>query len=278
MTVVRDKALQIIEPPGGWGSLRMSDLWRGRELLAFLTWRDIKVRYTQAFLGVLWAVLQPVLMMVVFTLFFGRVARLPSDGLPYAVFALSGLVPWTFFANAVGSSTESLLADKNLVSKVYFPRLIIPLASLLSWLPDLLIGTLILLALSVLYGVAPAVTVLVVPLLAVLAAVVAASVSVWLSALNVAYRDVRFAVRFLLQLWLFATPVIYPASFVPAAWRWVLGLNPMTGLTETFRWAVFGRTAAPLGLLVLSVAVSTVVLAAGVVYFRRVEANFADVI
>lgn len=258
--------------------LRVREVLRSRELLYFLAWRDIKVRYAQAAIGAAWALLQPVLMMVIFALFFGRLAKVPSDGLPYAVFAFTGLVPWTFFANAVGSASQSLVTNVNLVTKVYFPRVTLPLASILSWLPDLGIAVAVLLVLLPAYGLWPQWTVVLLPAIAVLAVLAASAVSVGLAALNVKYRDVRYAVPFLLQIWLFLTPVVYPASLVPQGFRPVLALNPMTGVVEGFRWSLLGHVPPPWTLLAVSTATAVVFLAAGTAYFRRVEQDFADVI
>jgi lipopolysaccharide transport system permease protein len=234
----------IIEPPRGWAHLGFGELWTHRDLLYFLARRDIKVRYAQAAMGVAWAVLQPLMMMVIFSVFLGRLAEVPSDGIPYPVFALAGLVPWTYFSNAVASATESLVASSNLVSKVYFPRLVVPLAALLSWLPDLAIASVLVVGLMLIYGIVPSATIVFLPLFGLFSLLAAASVSVWLSALNVSYRDVRYAVPFILQLWLFATPVVYPASLVPVQWRPLFGLNPMAGVVEGFRWALL-RSNAP---------------------------------
>jgi lipopolysaccharide transport system permease protein len=268
----------VIEPPRGWSRLGLGELWQHRDLLYFLTWRDIKVRYAQASMGIAWAVLQPLLMMVIFTIFLGRLAKVPSAGLPYPVFALSGLVPWTYFANAVTSSTESLTLNANVVSKVYFPRLLVPFAALLSWLPDLAIATVLLVALMLIYGIVPAATIVLLPVFALFAVLAAASVGTWLSALNVSYRDVRYAVPFVIQLWLFATPVVYPATLVPKEWRALYGLNPMAGVVEGFRWALFGNVAPMWGLMAVSLAVTLALFVGGLYWFRKVEHRFSDVI
>ncbi len=268
----------VVTPPRGWAALNLRDLWAHRDLVYFLAWRDVKVRYAQASIGVAWAVLQPLLMMVVFTVFLGRLAKVPSDGIPYPVFAFSGLLPWTYFSNATGTATESLVSSSNLVSKVYFPRLAIPLAALLSWLPDLLVATGMLIMMMLAYGLMPAWTTVLLPVFALYALLAASSVSVWLSALNVAYRDVRYAVPFLIQLWLFATPVVYPASLVPGRFRALFGLNPMAGVVEGFRWGLLGRGHPPWALMGVSAAVALVLLVGGLYHFRRVEHGFADVI
>jgi lipopolysaccharide transport system permease protein len=268
----------VIAPAKGWAALRLGELWASRDLLYFLAWRDVKVRYTQAAMGVAWAVVQPLLMMAVFSVFLGRLANVPSDGVPYPVFVFCGLVVWTYFANALATATESLVSSSNLVSKVYFPRLVMPLAALLSWLPDLAIAAVILVVIMLFYGLVPAATVVLLPLFAAGAVLAAAGVGVWLSALNVAYRDVRYAVPFLIQIGLFASPVVYPASLVPDHLRLLYGLNPMAGVVEGFRWALLGRGDAPLGLVAVSGATAVVLLITGLFYFRRVEHGFADVI
>lgn len=268
----------VIEPPQRWPALNLRELWHARELIFFLGWRDVKIRYSQAVIGVAWAVLQPVLMMVLFTLVLGRLAKVPSEGLPYPVFALSGLLPWTFFANAVGSSTESLVTSSNLVAKVYFPRLVIPIAALMAWVPDLGFASVTLAVVMLFYGLVPAVTAILLPVFAAFALLAAASVSVWLSSLNARYRDVRHAVPFLLQLWLFATPVLYPATLVPPRYRPLLGLNPMSGAVEGFRWSLLGTGQPQWGLMAVSAAVCAVLLVGGLFHFRRMETSFADVI
>lgn len=268
----------VIQPPKGWAHLGFAELWQHRDLLYFLTWRDIKVRYTQALIGVGWAVIQPLMMMVIFTVFLGRLAKVPSDGIPYAVFALSGLVPWTYFANALSTATESLITSSNLVSKVYFPRLLMPFAALLSWLPDLAVASVLLVALMLIYGIVPAATVVLLPAFAFFAVLAAASVGTWLSALNVYYRDVRYAVPFVVQLWLFATPVVYPASLVPQQWRPLFGLNPMAGVVEGFRWAMFRGDAPSWALMLVSLGVTLALFFGGIFWFRRMEPRFADVI
>jgi lipopolysaccharide transport system permease protein len=274
----QSSTVRVITPPSGWSALRLADLWRGRELLYFFAWRDVKVRYAQAFLGVAWALLQPLLMMAIFSLFLGRLAKVPSDGIPYPLFAMAGLLPWTFFANALGSSTNSLVSSATLVSRVYFPRLLLPLGALLSWLPDLAIASLLLIVMMLIYGIAPPATILLLPILVALALLATASVGVFLSALNVAYRDVRYAMPFVIQLWLFATPVVYPASLVPDRFRLLFGLNPMTGVVEGFRWAFLRHGSPPWGLMGVSALTSAGLLVASAYYFRRVEHRFADLI
>ncbi len=267
----------VIEPSRGWRALDLQELWAYRELLWVLTERDIKVRYKQTVLGAAWAVIQPVMLMVVFSVVFGRLAKVPSDGLPYPVFAYCALLPWTFFANALTSSAASVLGSANLISKVYFPRLIVPLASIGSWLVDFLIASVILLGLMLYYDIAWTANLLAVPLLLLGVIMAALGAGTLLSALTVAYRDFRYVIPFLMQFWMFATPVVYPASLVPARWQWLIELNPMTGLIEGFRSAFLGRPF-DVGAIALSLGVSIVMLLVAVAYFERVERRFADLV
>lgn len=268
----------LIQPPGGWASMGLRELWQYRELLYFLAWRDLKVRYKQTFIGVAWALLQPLAMMAIFTIFLGRLAHVPSQGFPYPVFALAGLLPWTFFMNATGGASDSVVAGQNLVSRVYFPRLILPIGATLSWFVDLLVGIVLLAGMMAIYGIGPSWTAALTPLLLVFALLASLGVGTWLAALNVAYRDIKYAVPFLLQLWLFATPVVYPPSIVPERFQWLLGLNPMAGVVAGFRWALLGGAAPSPTLLATSAAVTLVLLLTGFVYFRNMERYFADVI
>ncbi|MBI3457055.1 MAG: ABC transporter permease [Candidatus Rokubacteria bacterium] len=241
-------------------------------------WRDIKVRYKQTVLGAAWAILQPFLTMVVFTVFFGRLAGIPSDGLPYPVFAYCALLPWQLFAHALSDASNSVVGNQNLITKVYFPRLVIPLAATLAGLVDFGVAFVVLVGMLLYYGIAPTVAVLSLPLFVLLALATAVAVGLWLSALNVMYRDVRYTIPFLTQFWLFASPVAYPSSLVPVSLRPLLGLNPMAGVVEGFRWALLGVPAGPGALLAVSVAVVAVILISGLYYFRRVERTFADVV
>ncbi len=270
-------ATRRLEPSRGWPRHLWSELWRYRELLYFFVWRDVKVRYKQTLLGAGWAILQPVLTTVVFTIFFGRLARIPSDDVPYPVFSMMALVPWTYFAAAVAAGSTSISGYQHIISKVYFPRLIIPLAAVLAPLVDFAIALTILAVLMLWYGLAPGPAIVWLPLLVLLAVATAAAVGVWLSALSVRYRDVRYVIPFALQLWMFVTPVAYPASLVPAGWRTLYALNPMVGVIEGFRWVLADRQP-PAALTLVSVAVVIVLLAAGVVQFRRTEGTFADTI
>ncbi len=266
-----------IRPRRGWAALNPRDLWSYRELLYFLAWRDVKVRYKQTLLGVLWAVLQPVCTMLIFWLFFGKLARMPSDNVPYPVFALAGLVPWTFFASAVTTSGNSLVGSANLVTKVYFPRALVPAAVVLAALVDLAIAFAVLAVVLAVYRIGLSWQFLLLPGLVGLLAVLALSVGTWLSAINVKYRDVRHAMPFVIQLWMFITPVIYPASLVPEKWRWLLSVNPLTGITEGFRAALFAQ---PMNWTSLgtSTALTVGLFIGAVCYFRRTEAAFVDII
>jgi lipopolysaccharide transport system permease protein len=268
----------VITASDGWRSLNLADLWRYRELIYFLAARDIKVKYRQTAIGAAWVLIQPLLAMAVFTLFLGSLVHVPSDGLPYPLFAYLGLLPWMYFANATTSASTSLVANTALIAKVYFPRLIIPIASVLSALLDFAIGFGLLLILMVGFRVEPRQSLLWVPVFVVLTVATALSVSLWLSALDVRYRDVRAAIPFGIQVWMFSTPVVYPASLLPEAYRPLYGLNPMAGAVEGFRWAVTGSGEPPGTMLAVSAAVTVVVLITGLFYFRGVERTFADVI
>ena len=276
-----DEGFIVYEPQRGWAALNVRELWAYRELLYFLTWRDILVRYKQAVLGVAWAILQPLLTMVVFTVVFNRAlgVQSPSSDVPYAVFSFSGLLPWQFFAGALARSGISLVGNANLLTKVYFPRLVIPIAAVLGGLVDLGISFLVLLALMAAYGIAPTWHVVFLPLFVLLAFATALAVSLWLSALNVLYRDVQYVIPFLVQLWMFVSPVIYPISSIPAGpLRVAFALNPMTGVIGGFRWALLGQQFPPGGYLWISLAVVVALLAGGLVYFKRMERVFADVV
>ena len=272
-----DALLTVIRPPSGWRALDIDELWRYRELLWILTERDVKVRYKQTALGFLWAIIQPVMLMVVFSIFFGRLAGMPADGLPYPIFVYAGLLPWTFFATSVSSASGSLITSSALVSKVYFPRLVIPIASAGAALVDFAIAACVLLAMMLWLGVGWSVNLLMAPLLVAGALLVALGVGILLSALIVSYRDFRYVVPFMIQFWMFATPVVYPASLVPSDWRWLLFLNPMTGLIEGFRSAFLARPF-DWGSIGLSFAVAIVLLIGAIAYFERAERRFADVI
>ncbi len=256
---------------------RLSDLWNYRELLYFLAWRDFKVRYKQTLLGAAWAIIQPLFTMVIFSIFFGYLGKIPSDGVPYPVFTYCALLPWSLFAHALTECSNSLVNNQNLIRKVYFPRLIIPIAPLFVGLVDFGIALCVLIVMMLVYGIVPGIAVLTLPLFVILSVTTALAVGVWLSALNVQYRDIRYTVPFLTQIWLFATPVAYPASLVPEPWRTVYGLNPMAGVVEGFRWALLDHTTAPGALITISVAAVTILLIGGLRYFMRMERTFADI-
>jgi lipopolysaccharide transport system permease protein len=272
-----DEPLVRIRPSGAWVALNLRDLWTYRELLYFLMWRDVKVRYKQTLLGAAWAVLQPLAAMLVFALFFGKLAGMPSDGIAYPLFVYAGLVAWTFFSNAVTNSGNSLVGNANLITKVYFPRMIIPCAAVGAGLIDLALTLTMLLGMMFWYSVSPGWTVLLLPVPLVLAILFAIGVGMTMSALNVKYRDVRYALPFVVQLWMFASPVIYPASMVPDRWRWVLWINPLAGIIEAYRSMLFGL---PIdwALLGLAALITVVVLVAAAYGFRRLEKSFADVV
>ena len=267
-----------IEPTKGWVALRLKELWAYRELLYFLVWRDVKVRYKQTALGAIWAILQPVFTMVVFSLFFGRLGKIPSDGLPYPLFSFAALVPWTYFSHGLSQASNSLVGSANLIKKVYFPRLSIPIASVASGLIDFALAFLVLLGMMLYYGILPGSKVIVLPLLLLLTLVTSLGVSLWLSALNVHFRDVRHVIPFLTQLWLFATPIAYPSSLLSEPWRTVYSINPMVGVVEGFRWALLGTNTAPGPMIIVSSLAAVAILVSGVFYFRRLEKTFADVV
>lgn len=271
-------SVTTISPSPGWVPLGLRELWDRRELLYFLVWRDLKVRYKQTVLGVAWAILQPLFGMLIFTLFFGRLAKMPSDGIPYPIFAYTALVPWTFFANGLSLASNSVISYPNLVKKVYFPRLAIPFARVLACLVDLALAFLLLIVLMFIYHVEPTVRILWLPGFVVLAFATCLGVSLWLAALNVLFRDVRYVIPFLIQFWLFATPIVYPASLVPKQWRFIYGLNPMVGVIEGFRWSLLGAPTGPGPSLLASILVAIIVLAGGAYYFRRAESTFPDVL
>src|SRR5947207_759328 len=265
-----------IEPPSGLFELRLREVWAYRELLYFFAWRDVKIRYKQTAIGVLWVVLQPVLNMLVFTLFFGRLAKLPSDGLPYPVFYFAALVPWTYFSYALQMTTSVVVDSQAIITKVYFPRLILPISAALSGLVDFAIGFVVLAIFTLAYGIRPTLAALWLPALLVLAFFTALGVGLWLSALNALYRDVRYVIPFLIQFWMYASPVAYPSSLVPVKWRWLYGLNPMAGVIDGFRWAITGRGQAPSPLLLASGTAVAMVVLGGLFFFNRMETAVAD--
>ena len=267
-----------ITPPSRWWELPFGELWDYRELLYFFVWRDIKVRYKQTAIGAAWAVLQPFLTMLVFSLFFGRLARIPSQGLPYPIFYYSALLPWMYFAGALQNATSTIVENQRLITKVYFPRLVLPFSSVLSGLVDFGISFLMFVAMMFYYGIRPGWALLVLPVFLLLSVLTALGVGLWLSALNAIYRDVRYVVPFLVQFWMFASPVAYPSSLVPTKWRWLYGLNPMAGVIEGFRWSLTGHGDPPGRLVLVSASVVVVVLLSGVAYFQKMETLVADVV
>ena len=268
----------LIKPTKGWASLQLEDLWEYRELLYFLVWRDIKVRYKQTVLGAAWAIIQPFFTMVVFSLFFGKLAKIPSDGVPYPLFCFAALVPWTLFSNGLSQSSNSLVGSAHLITKVYFPRMVIPISSIFSGALDFSISFVVLLAMMAVYGIFPTWNTLWLPLLILFVFVSSLGVGMWLSALNVQFRDVRYIVPFLAQIWLFATPIAYPSSLLSEPWRTIYGLNPMVGVVEGFRWALLGTDTAPSPIVIVSSLAALTILIGGAFYFRRMEKNFADIV
>lgn len=267
----------VIRPSRGWVPINLKDLWAYRELLYFLTWREIKVRYKQTILGFAWAIIQPLFMMIVFTLFFGTLAKVPSEGIPYPLFNYAALLPWILFAEGISRSSNSLVGSVNLVQKVYFPRLIMPFSGILSPIVDFAIAFVILIGMMFYFSYAPTIYILWLPAFILLALMTALGVGLWLSAVNVKYRDVRYVIPFLIQLWLFASPVVYSSNLLPERFQIIYGINPMSGVIEGFRWALLG-TEPPNALIGVSVGIVVVILISGAYYFRRSEKTFADVI
>jgi lipopolysaccharide transport system permease protein len=267
-----------IEPSRGWVSLRLHELWEFRELLYFLAWRDVKVRYKQTALGVAWAIIQPFFTMVIFSIFFGKLGRIPSDGIPYPIFSFAALVPWTFFAHGLNQSSNSLVSGAQLIKKVYFPRLVVPVAAVLSGVVDFILAFIVLLGMMLYYGLVPTANVVWLPAFLLLALITSVGVGLWLSTLNVEYRDVRHSVPFITQFWLFATPIAYPSSLLSEPWRTLYGINPMAGVVEGFRWALLGTDTQPGAMIFVSSLMALAILIAGAFYFRRMEKTFADVV
>ena len=267
-----------IQPTKGWVSLRLRELWDYRELFYFLVWRDIKVRYKQTALGMTWAIVQPIFTVVIFSVFFGRLAKIPSDGIPYPLFSFAALVPWTFFSYGLNQSSNSLVGSANLITKVYFPRLAVPIASVVAGTVDFLLAFVVLIAMMVYYRVPPTTNIVFLPLFFLLTVVTSLGVGLWLSALNVKFRDVRLVLPFLVQLWMFATPIAYPSSLLHGVWRNIYGLNPMVGVVEGFRWALLGVKSPPGTIVYVSAIIAVLLLTGGVMYFRRMEKTFADLV
>lgn len=274
-----DRALTFtrIQPSSGWVPVRWGEFWEARELLYFFIWRDIKVRYKQTVIGALWAIIQPVFTMVIFSLFFGRLAGVPSDGIPYPLFSFAALVPWTLFATAISQASVSLVGNANMLKKIYFPRLMLPTATVLAGVLDFILAFVVLLIMMVAYGTFPTLRILWIPLLLLLALTTSLGVSFWLAALSVQFRDVRYVLPFLLQSWMFITPIAYSSSMLPQPWRTLYGINPMAGVVDGFRWALLGSDAAPGPMLALSSVIALGLLIGGMYYFQRMERTFADV-
>jgi len=267
-----------IEASKGWVSLRLRELWDYRELLYFLIWRDVKVRYKQTVLGAAWAIIQPLFTMVIFSLFFGRLAKIPSDGIPYPIFSYAALVPWGLFSKGLSGGANSLVGGARLIRKVYFPRLAMPIATVMGGIVDFALAFVVLLGMMFAYGIVPTVNVLWLPLLVLLAMITSLGVALWLSAMNVQFRDVGYLMPFLTQVWLYATPIAYPSSLLPQPWRTLYGINPMAGVVEGFRWALLGTDTAPGPIIIVSVLAALALLVSGAYYFRRMEKTFADVV
>jgi lipopolysaccharide transport system permease protein len=268
----------IIKPSRGWVNLQLKDVWEYRELLYFLAWRDIKVRYKQTVLGAAWAILQPFLTMVIFSIFFGGLAGVPSDDIPYPIFSYAALVPWMFFANGLTKSTQSLVSGANMVKKIYFPRLIMPMSAVFSGLLDFILAFVVLLAMMLYFNVVPTLAIVWLPLLLLLGLVTSLGVGMWLTAMNVQFRDIRYVMPFIVQAWMFATPIAYPSSLLDEPWRTVYALNPMVGVVEGFRWALLGVDTQPGPMILVSSVVAIGLLVSGAFYFRRMEKSFADVV
>ena len=275
----RKSNVVLIKPSKGWVGLRLSDLWAYRELIYFLTWRDIKVRYKQSVLGILWAILKPFMAMVVFTIFFGNFAKIPSDGIPYPIFSYTATLPWELFATALSVASRSMVANSNMISKIYFPRMIVPLASVMSSVVDFFIGFIILIGMMIYYGFTPTLATLWLPLLILLALITALGVGFWTSALMVRYRDMGYIMPFISNLWMYLTPVVYSSTMIPEKWRLIYFLNPMTGVVEGFRYALLGTArSGSVGMILLSAVIAIIILITGMFYFRRMEKQFADMI
>ena len=274
----KDAVVIRIEPSKGWVPLKLTELWEYRELLYFLIWRDLKVRYKQSVLGATWAIIQPFFTMVVFSLFFGKLAKMPSDGIPYPIFSYAALVPWSFFANGLNQASNSLVGNSNLIQKIYFPRMSMPIASVSGGFVDFILAFIMLIGMIFYYGMVPTINVIWLPFFLMLAFITSLGASLWLSAMYVQFRDVRHIIPFLTQIWLFATPIAYPSSLLPEPWRTLYGINPMVGVVEGFRWALLGANTAPGPIIIVSSFTAMGLLISGAFYFRRMEKTFADVI
>jgi len=278
VAVKSDLKTIIIKPSTGWAALDLKDLWIYRELVYFMTWRDLKVRYKQTLLGASWAVLQPFLTMVVFSIFFGGLAQVPSDNVPYPIFSFTALLPWTLFSKALLDASKSLVSSSHIITKIYFPRIILPLASILAGIVDFFIAFVVLLGMMVFYKIAPTTNIWTLPLFLLLALITALGVGLWLSALNVLYRDINYATHFITEFWMFVTPIAYSSTMIPDKWKMIYSLNPMAGVVNGFRWALLGIGEGPGADLMVSVVVAIVILISGLIYFKRTERLFADMV
>jgi lipopolysaccharide transport system permease protein len=278
ITAQHDEEIIFIKPTKGWGSLNLRELWLYRELIYFLTWRDLKVRYKQTVLGAGWAILQPVLSMIVFSIFFGSLLNVPSEGVPYPIFSYAALLPWGVFAKALNDTGRSLVSNRAMLTKIYFPRMVIPLASVFSSLADFLIAFIVMLGLMLYYRIAPTSNIWTLPLFLLLAVITALGVGLWLSAMNVLYRDIGYMIPYITQLWFYLTPIVYSSGEVPEEWRFFYALNPMVGVVEGFRWALLGTADAPDPMIAVSATISLVIFISGMFYFRRMERTFADMV
>lgn len=278
ITTQQGEEIIFIKPTKGWGSLNLRELWLYRELIYFLTWRDLKVRYKQTVLGAGWAILQPVLSMIVFSIFFGSLLNVPSEGVPYPIFSYAALLPWGVFAKALNDTGRSLVSNRAMLTKIYFPRMVIPLASVFSSLADFLIAFIVMLGLMFYYRIAPTSNIWTLPLFLLLAVITALGVGLWLSAMNVLYRDIGYMIPYITQLWFYLTPIVYSSSEVPEQWRFFYALNPMVGVVEGFRWALLGTSDAPDPMIAVSATISVVIFISGMFYFRRMERTFADMV
>ncbi|MCB0209513.1 MAG: ABC transporter permease [Anaerolineae bacterium] len=275
----KNNTVTLLKPSSGWASLKLGELWEYRELLYFLIWRDVKVQYKQTILGALWAILQPFMTMVVFSLFFGKLAKVPSDGIPYPIFSYTALVPWTFFSTRLAQASNSLVNGSNMITKIYFPRLAMPVSSVLAGLVDFVLAFVVLLGMMAFYGILPSWNLIWLPFLLLLAVATALGSSLWLSAMNVQFRDIRYTVPFISQFWMFATPIAYPSSLIEnPILRALYAINPMVGVVDGFRWALLGTDTAPGLLILVSTLTATILLVSGAFYFRRMERTFADVV
>jgi lipopolysaccharide transport system permease protein len=275
---VQAKQTSVITPSKGLLSLNLKEVWMYRELMGILAWRDVSIRYKQSIVGIGWAIIQPLMTMIIFTIVFGKFAKLPSDGLPYPIFSYCALLPWNYFARSLGDSSDSLVSSSNLITKVYFPRLVLPLSRVFAGLVDFSIGFVILIGLMFWYGISPTAGLLLLPLFLLIAMIAALAGGLWLTALNVKYRDVKFVVPFVIQFLMYASPVAYSSSLVPERWQWVYGLNPMVGVIEGFRWALLGRAVPNLSLLVVPMVIIFIILVSGLYYFKTMEKSFADIV